>query len=183
MRIDSRRKKYVNMKAQKTLKFLRILFAFIGLLFIVLAITFAIIDYRLGNSAKVYFTMLNPVFLIFFILGVTFFSVGFIMIIYERKSNTKHQMLRENGRKIYAAIEKINLNTSLRVNGKHPYIITCKWTDPATGNTYFFKSPNLWFNPHLIIAERNIDTLLVYIDRDNPKNYFDAAEELEKYTL
>ncbi len=136
------------------------------------------IYYNPINPNEISFGFFNFVWLIFFIVGFIFFSIGLIMIIYHGKSKKKYQMLRENGQKIYATIENITQNTSIRVNGKSPYIITCKWMNMITGNTYLFKSPNIWFNPQPILFQRNITMLLVYIDRENPEKYFVSIDEI-----
>lgn len=120
-------------------------------------------------------------FFIFFfpLLGLIFAVIGFVFIFNKVMKVKNRKYLMENGQLVYAEITGVNYNRSYRVNGISPYVITCKWVDSSTGLFYFFTSENIWFDPEPIINERDIKTLPVYIDRDNPKKYAVSSEELE----
>lgn len=120
-----------------------------------------------------YFAFIFPV-----IGGITFIIGILILINKIKRKNMKSELLK-NGDYITAEIEEIIYNTSYTVNGRHPYIITCRWENPADGNTYLFKSENIWYNPASIIEERNITTFPVYINRNNLKKYFMSLENIE----
>lgn len=36
------------------------------------------------------------------------------------------------------------VNSSYRVNGRHPYRIICEWNNPLDSKKYIFKSKNIW---------------------------------------
>lgn len=121
-----------------------------------------------------------PFFVFFFpSMGLAFAAIGFVFIFYKIKKIKNRKYLMENGELVYAEITGVDYNRSYRVNGRNPYVITCKWVDSSTGLFYFFTSENIWFDPELVIYERDIKTLPVYIDRDNPKKYAVSLEELE----
>jgi hypothetical protein len=142
-----------------------------------------------GKEIKIYYNPDNPneiiadssiyFVLIFPLLGGIAFIVGISTIIGNFKGKSTRSKLLKNGYYINAEIEEVIYNTSYSVNGRSPYIITCKWKNSTDGNTYLFKSEKIWNNPESIIEEKNITTLQVYLDMDNPKKYFVSLENLE----
>lgn len=84
---------------------------------------------------------------IFFGMGLTFMLIGGIPILISIRKRSKHKKLLQTGRVLSAVIEDMQENTNYSVNGRHPYIIYCTYTDEFTGITYRFKSDNLWHNP------------------------------------
>jgi hypothetical protein len=61
---------------------------------------------------------------------------------------------------------------------KHPFLINCRWTDPFSGKEYTHAIDQLWKDPAPYLAGRKyID---VYIDRNNPDNYFLDIEFLKE---
>jgi len=44
-----------------------------------------------------------------------------------------------------------------------------------------FTSDNIWFDPEPIIHEKGITSLPVYIDPENPKNYFVSVKDIEMF--
>ncbi len=82
----------------------------------------------------------------------------------------------EKGRRIMAVVDSIEVNTSYRVNGRHPYVIYCTYTDISTGIQYKYKSNNLWTDPTEIYTP-GMD-IPVYIDGNNYSKYFVDAETL-----
>ncbi len=145
---------------------------------------------RVGDKVKIYYDPDHPdqilskfgfnFLFIIPLIGLIFFAVGSVVILMKVRKIMINKSLKEKGEAVYAEISEVTLNRSYKVNGRSPYIITCKWTDPSTGLIYFFKSPNIWFNPEPIINDRQIQSLVVYIERDNPKRYFVSVEEIEK---
>ncbi|ADU73503.1 uncharacterized protein DUF3592 [Acetivibrio thermocellus AD2] len=114
-------------------------------------------------------------------IGLVFFIIGISFTASQFKKFRLRKRLLETGRTVYADISEITLNTSYTVNSKHPYVITCKWKDPDTGLFYFFTSDNIWFDPEPIIHEKGITSLPVYIDPENPKNYFVSVKDIEMF--
>lgn len=101
-------------------------------------------------------------------MGVIFSSIGIIPMALQRRTRQRDEWLRMSGRRIQANFERVELNTSLRVNGACPYRIVCQWLNPATNQVHVFKSHNLWFDPAEYITGKTMDVL---VDPDNYKRY------------
>ena len=87
----------------------------------------------------------------------------------ERRSRRKHEWLRSNGSSVQADLERVELNTSVQVNGTSPYRIVCQWLNPMTNQVHVFKSENLWFDPSKYVTGNSVQVL---IDPDNPRRYW-----------
>lgn len=104
------------------------------------------------------------------ILGLVFFLIGFVPYLLGRRSKKRKAELLQTGRHIQATIDSVGLNTSLKVNGRSPYVIYCQWVDPLhKDQLHQFRSENIWFNPEPFIKEEQIS---VYIDEQKPKRYY-----------
>ena len=77
--------------------------------------------------------------------------------------------LRLHGRRVQARFQAVERNTSLEVNGNHPWRIVCQWQDPTTGLLHLFKSRNLWFDPTPYVK---VQELTVFVDPRKPKRHF-----------
>ncbi|MBE5996731.1 MAG: hypothetical protein E7240_05160 [Lachnospiraceae bacterium] len=73
--------------------------------------------------------------------------------------------LIRDGNFVYAQICGIAQNTSVQINGRHPFVVECRYQDPFTGIVHIFKSRDLMFDPSGMILNPNV---AVYV---NPKNY------------
>jgi len=109
---------------------------------------------------------LAPVIL--FPMGAVFSLVGIIPFVVQRSTRRRDEWLRYNGRHIQANFDRVELNTSLRVNGSNPYRIVCQWLNPETNRLHVFKSHNLWFDPAPYISSQTLD---VIVDPNNFKRY------------
>ena len=107
--------------------------------------------------------------LVFGSLGLVFCSVGLGPLLWQKRAQQRDDWLRANGQRIIADFERVELNTSLRVNGRCPYRIVCQWLDPASNRVHVFRSHNLWYDPQRYIQG---NTMLVLVDPANPKRYF-----------
>ena len=105
---------------------------------------------------------------IFGSLGLIFCSVGIAPFAWQRHVRRRNEWLRANGRRIQADFDRVELNTSLRVNGSSPYRIVCQWRDPATNQVHVFHSRNIWYDPQKYIMGT---TMEVIVDPDNFKRY------------
>lgn len=63
---------------------------------------------------------------------------------------------------------------TVRVNGKNPYIIKCKY-EAIDGTVHIFKSRNLFFNPESVLKGTRVK---VYTDRINYKKYYVDIDEV-----
>jgi Protein of unknown function (DUF3592) len=107
--------------------------------------------------------------LILGILGVAFLTPRIGWSVWQRLNDRKAAWLRENGRRVQAEIESIQLNTSVQVGGRNPYRILCQWLDPVRNEVHVFQSRNIWFDPADYLQGRT--TLDVLIDPENPRRY------------
>jgi len=99
-------------------------------------------------------------------IGAAFLAFGVLFMVLDRGGRRK---LRETGVPVTATITGVEQNTLLEVNGRHPWRITARWRDPATGTEHEFRSANLWQDPspHL-----DGDAIRVYVERGNPRRYY-----------
>ena len=110
-------------------------------------------------------------------LGALFSSLGIGAVLWKGVGNRKNAWLRQNGRRIQAEITRVELDTSLVVNGASPYRIVCQWLDPARNEVHIFHSANIWFDPTKYIPGKTIEVL---VDPDNPRRYAVETEFLPK---
>ena len=136
---------------------------------------------RIGENINIYYNPNNPseiqsnsllLPIMFTGFGVIFTSIGSVIFILKANRNKLKNKLMENGRKIYADINKIVINGAYRVNGRSPYKISCAWKDERSETIYLFESENIWFDPKIIIEMNSIKQLPVYIDENNFKRYY-----------
>lgn len=108
--------------------------------------------------------------LIFGIFGLVFASIGAIPLIVMEKNKKLAIRLKQSGKAVVATINDIYINTSLKVQGRSPYVISCQWVDPMfRDKIYIFKSESIWFDPREYVSGK---TMTVYIDETDPKKYY-----------
>lgn len=101
-------------------------------------------------------------------LGAVFALIGGGLALVPFLSRRKAKQLLAGGRRIEAAFQGVERNTSVHVNGRHPYCIISQWQNPVTSEVHVFRSGNLWFDPTEYIDRQSIP---VYLDPDNPRRY------------
>ena len=99
---------------------------------------------------------------------LTIVGIPTILTSYLRK--LKNNKLAETGQHIYGTIESIERDTSVTVNGRHPFRVYCNYKNPADGMTYKFKSDCLYFNPN--DSYKVGDSVDVFVNPDNYKKYY-----------
>ena len=102
------------------------------------------------------------------VLGLVFFIIGGSIIAYSIKKKNMLKYLKQHGTKIASDFQNVNINTSLAVNGKNPFIVVSQWQNPETSELHIFTSDNIWFDPTDFIKTDKINVL---IDRKNTKRY------------
>lgn len=103
------------------------------------------------------------------VLGTVFFLIGASIVIAGRLSLGKKERLKTSGTPIQADFQGVELNTTLLVNGQHPFRIVSHWRNPVSAQLHIFKSDNIWFDPSAYIES---DSIRVFIERSNPKKYY-----------
>lgn len=132
-----------------------------------------------GGTTEVFYQPDNPARfrsasnggIFFLLIGVIFALIGIIPLTFIMFKGRRNRMLLANGRRFNARIIQVYENTSLSVNGCHPYKIICQGYD-HTGELREFKSINLWSDPSYAIEDRGIKSLPVYINEKKPKKYY-----------
>ncbi len=106
--------------------------------------------------------------IIFGIMGSVFFFIGAGLAFFGMRNKRRNAQLKTMGTPINPQICNVELNESYSANGQHPYRIISQWQNPASGKIHVFLSDNIWFDPSDYIKT---DSIKVFIDSNNPKNY------------
>lgn len=107
-------------------------------------------------------------FLIVFFMGLVFAAIGLSMIFVRARGRKRAEWLHQHGRRMKTSFKGVELNNSVRVNGRCPYHIISQSPDPASNTVRVFESENIWFDPSEYIKGETIDVL---VDPNNPKKY------------
>ncbi len=102
------------------------------------------------------------------IIGTFFFLMGFSLFISIMRKKKRKQDLIQYGTKILSDIQRVEINPSVSINGKHPWRIVSQWKNPESLQLHIFTCDNLWFDPTSYIKNDKIEVL---IDRTNPQKY------------
>ena len=136
-----------------------------------------------GQSVKIYYDPDNPRHIqskgsfitgfVFVLFSVVFGSVGLIPLILTKKAKSKKKRLAEYGEKLTATIKEI-ADGNIYVNNIRCRNIICEYKDRTSGNTYLFKSENVYED---LNGLREGQTIPVYADYNDYSKYYVAVEE------
>lgn len=101
--------------------------------------------------------------------GAVFAAVGGGMLFAWFRRRKIVARLIASGMPIEAKFVDCYRDTSVKVNGRSPYRVTCQATHPATGKLQSFKSDPIWADPTERLAGRE---LRVLVDPARPKHYY-----------
>lgn len=110
-------------------------------------------------------TLLVPVAILFL-----FFAKNLNKIVGGGASSKTIKGLKERGVKIEAYIERIEENQNIKINGKRPFRIHCRYDDSISGNTYHFVSNNVYGFEQSAFSVGN--SVPVYVDSTDYNKYF-----------
>jgi len=138
-------------------------------------------SYQVGETVEVNYNPTNPnsakindftsnwlTVLILGLMGSVFSFLGLILPVNTIRLSRKKKWLLENGKRISSEFQKIEINKSFSVNGRHPYMIVSQWHDVETQTIHIFESENIWYNPEKFVNNKTIDVL---VDSKNYKKY------------
>ncbi len=111
-------------------------------------------------------------------LGLVFTLIGGIAEWVHRKRQSQIANLRQRGKRIEADFIRVDLNTSIRVNNRSPYVIECQWTNPGDKKVYTYRSENIWYDPIPFLGDRR--KFNVYVDASQPKVHWMDTEFLPR---
>ena len=112
------------------------------------------------------------------LIGGIFSIIGLILLFLAIWKSKRKKWLLHHGTRVMAKVTEIFLDSTIHINGKNPWRITCQWQSPRSGKIFIFMSDYLWQKPdeHLMGQE-----LEILIDQNNPKIYFiDLTRQLTK---
>lgn len=139
-------------------------------------------SYSAGQTVEVLYRLDNPqdatlndffslwgVSLILTLLGVPFSLVGIGIMLVGKLKTRKIEFLKKHGTPVQTDFHSIERNTTLSVNGRHPFRILTHWRNPATSKLHVFVSNNIWLDPAEFIGDKKIR---VFIAQGNPAKYY-----------
>lgn len=120
------------------------------------------------GDPRLFFWIFGGIGAVFLLLGLIFLALMF------RRRSIQRRIFAE-GNYIMAAVTSVQPNYNVCVNGKHPYVAECSYTDPETGVLHLFRSRNIYFDPTSILMDANVP---VYIERGNFRHYYVDVDAL-----
>lgn len=110
--------------------------------------------------------------------GALFVIIGSSFILVKIISSVRRKNLMTNGDVLNGIITNVNINMSVRINGRHPYRAECEVIDPIDGSKYLYSSPNITEDISKFIGME----VTVYADKNNRKRYYvDINQLIKKY--
>jgi hypothetical protein len=86
-----------------------------------------------------------------------------------KRNKCRKEYLQKFGVVVKAQLECVRLNEERSRRGRYPFVIECLWVSPVTGEEYCFTSDDVWIRPDDYIKN---NALRVFIEKDNPMNYY-----------
>ena len=147
----------------------------VGLVFTIIGAIFLVLGIVLGIGLRKVIGIESIVFLFTFCgMGTLFLSVGLVFLITLGNQKKNAQRLLDNGNYVVAEIFDISQNYNVSVNGRHPFMVSCKY-EAVDGTVHIFKSRYLYFNPEPLLKN---NVVRVYVDNDNFKKYYMDIDEV-----
>ena len=135
---------------------LKIIFLWIGIMFVLFAILgfFGIMKPKASSMVQ------EPVLLglVFGLIGTAFIIVSIVLQLIVAKKDKLHEELLISGRKIEGVVEKVYLQTYTQYGHQSPYIILYSFT--YEDQVQHRKSCYLWEKPALAVG----DAIMVYVN-------------------
>jgi hypothetical protein len=101
-------------------------------------------------------------------IGAVFFLIGAGFGVARWRKARKLMHLRASGDLVLATLEKIEIDTRITLNDRHPWRVHAHWTDPVSGQRHLFVSDACWEDPTLRVGQMPIQ---VYVERDRSGRY------------
>ena len=105
--------------------------------------------------------------LLFTGLGGLFAAIGYTIVLFQIFRARRKKNLLENGRRVYAELEEIYQDTSVSVNGRYLWRVSCRYMDER-GTMHIFRSDGLNFDPSGLLTGLQIP---VYLEEGRPDHY------------
>jgi len=147
---------------QRPQRVIGIVFSILGGVFLALSLMIALLGLHLQENV-LFFLVLLP----FLIVGGVFFTIGQVFLARIRKKRREKEELLAMGNCISAEIVGVERNTMIRINGRCPYRVRCRYHAPD-GTVHEFQSADIDYDPTGLFLR---DTVDVYIDRYDMDRY------------
>ena len=105
---------------------------------------------------------------IFTFMGLLFLAVGMGFVIHEIRKKLRRKALLETGYRIYGTISETYPDKSITINGRHPNYVVCRYEDPVTLRTEFYKSLSYCVD---LVGDIGM-TVSIYLDPNNHSIYY-----------
>lgn len=115
---------------------------------------------------------------VFGFFALVFGGIAGAFLVVEIRRLRMYAWLQHSGMTVQARIVEVARNTSLKVNGRSPWVIRAQWQHPVTQKIHVFESENLWYDPSEFVDGR--DQCPVRVDADDPSRYRVNIEWLPK---
>jgi hypothetical protein len=110
-------------------------------------------------------------------MGLVFGGVGGGLLAYQIRQRRIRAGLMDNGMRVEAKVTGVDYDTSLTVNGRHPWRLSCQWQHPVTGAVHVFHSDAIWYDPSEYVQR---ETLPVRVNADKPSEHWVDTSFLPK---
>ncbi len=138
-------------------------------------------SYSRGDAVKLYYAPANPedarldsfmekyfLPLILSVFASVFTLIGVLLFVGGIRHRRIRAWLAQHGMKVRAKFSGVELNQSLKVNGRSPWRLRAQWQHPVTQKVYIFYSDNVWFDPTEFCNRDQVDAL---VNADDPRQY------------
>ncbi|GMU42908.1 MAG: DUF3592 domain-containing protein [Xanthomonadales bacterium] len=119
---------------------------------------------RIGSFMEQWFV---PLLLGVFALLFGGIATGFLLA--ELRRIRTWRWLEHSGMSVQARIVEVDRDSSVKVNGRSPWVIRAQWQHPVTQTVHVFTSERLWFDPAPFVAGR--EQIGVRVDADDPRRH------------
>ena len=145
----------------------------------------------IGKTVSVYYNPQDPNdfcgsfdfvgVIILSILGLVFGGVGGGMVASVIIKKIKKKRVMAYNYIISGVISNVDVNRSIAVNGRNPFIIEASYQNPLDGLFYYFKSDHIWQDITPIIKQMNITAVPIYVNPNNYKEYYMHTDTITQY--
>ena len=146
----------------------------VGLIFSIIGAIFLVLGIVLFTGLKEEMTDAFMFLFIFSGIGLIFFLIGILFLMIQLSKKKMSQRLLENGNYVVAEIFDITQEYNVTVNGRHPFVINCKY-EAMDRTIHIFKSKYLYYNPKSLLKN---NAVRVYVDNNNYKKYYVDIDEV-----
>lgn len=119
---------------------------------------------RIGSFMEQWFA---PLLLGLFALVFGGIAAGFLVA--EIRRVRTWRWLEHSGMSVQAHIVEVDKDSSLKVNGRSPWVIRAQWQHPVSKAVHVFQSEHLWYDPTPFLGGR--EQIGVRIDADDPSRH------------